>query len=118
MLERSIKKLSMNDYLVDRETLGQFVDALIAQKSQNQPTGNYDALREIMIQEADDRILDYLFRGLSRPQFDELNALLERDEEDPAAFETFFKNANIDLKQLITKALESYQTEFLGGQNA
>ncbi len=56
----------MNDYLVDRETLGQFVDALIAQKYQNQPVENSKTLRETLIEKIDDLILYVIFLNLSK----------------------------------------------------
>lgn len=108
----------MNDYLVDRETLGQFVDALIAQKYQNQPVENSETLRETLIEKIDDRILDAIFRDLSKQQLAEINVLFDRDEEDPAVFEDFFKNANINIRQKTAEALESFKAEFLGGNNA
>lgn len=112
----------MNDYLIDRETLGQFVDALISQKSQIQPAANSETretkTREDLMAEVDDLILDTVIRSLNRSQFDEFNALLDRGETDATVFENFFKNANLDLTKIVTETLKTYQTEFLGGENA
>ncbi|MDO4611947.1 MAG: hypothetical protein Q4B29_00575 [Candidatus Saccharibacteria bacterium] len=108
----------MNDYLVDRETLGQFVDALIAQKYQNQPDANLETVREEAIQKLDDQISQAIFGSLSKEQLAEINKIFDQNEENPAVFQEFFQNANIDLQQIISRTVLAYKTDFLGGENA
>ena len=106
----------MNDYLVDRETLGQFADALITQKYQNQPVA--ESFREDLIKEIDDKISTAIFGSLSTERLDEINTLFDRNEDDPRVFQEFFQNSGIDLQQIITNVMNNFKTSFLGGENA
>ncbi|MDO4508077.1 MAG: hypothetical protein Q4B65_01690 [Candidatus Saccharibacteria bacterium] len=108
----------MNDYLVDRETLGQFVDALIAQKYQNQPDANLETIRENAIRKLDDKISLAIFGSLSKEKLAEVNILLDSEDDDPAIFQNFFEQAGINVQQVITNTLKTYKMEFLGGENA
>ena len=114
--ERSIKISNMNDYLVDRETLGQFADALITQKYQNQPVA--ESFREDLIREIDDKISAAIFSSLSTDKLNEINTIFDRNEDDPRVFQEFFQNSGIDLQQIIANVMNSFKTNFLGGKNA
>ncbi|MDO4611774.1 MAG: DUF5663 domain-containing protein [Candidatus Saccharibacteria bacterium] len=108
----------MNEYLVDRETLGQFVDALIAQKYQDQPVPNFEALREDEIKKLDDRIGKAVFGNLTEVELAEINSIIDSDEDDEARVQEFFDSSSINLQQVIQNTLLAYKREFLGGENA
>lgn len=108
----------MENYLIGRETLGKFIDQLIAQKYPNQPSSSLEELRESNIKKLDDQISDAVFSSLDDTQLDEINAILDREENDPTAFQIFFKNVGIDVEQIITDAMTKFSQDFLGGENA
>lgn len=108
----------MNDYLIDRETLGEFIDELIKKKPL--PLNSAEELttyREEQIKALDDRIGLAVFGRLTEDQNREINELFDRDEENPDVFEDFFNRAGIDLDKVIADTMESFGKEFLGGQN-
>lgn len=109
----------MDNYLIDRETLGKFVDELIKKKALpvNTPE-ELNALREQSISALDDKIGTAIFSKLTRPQYDELNQLLDDNQSTEETFAAFFNRANINVEQTITDTIQSFGTEFLGGQNA
>ena len=109
----------MDNYLFDYEALGKFVDELMKVKPvpANSPE-ELNALREENIKKLDDRILDAIFGSLSDEQLQEINALLDQDDGTPDKYEAFFNDAGIDVEQIITKTLEEFKNEFLGGPNA
>ena len=104
----------MENYLVNRETLGQFVDDLITQKYQNQPPKDVDSLRNKLITSLDDRITNSLFEDLSGPQLEEVNRLLDNERTSPATFLDFFEKAGVNLQQKITAATIDFKNEFIG----
>ena len=109
----------MEDYLIDRETLGQFIDELM--KKRTLPVDTAEELtqfREEQIRALDNRISTALFGNLTEEQVTSLNQLLDRQPDDPDAFRAFFTSQNLDLQQIITDAVTSFGAEFLaGGQN-
>ena len=108
----------MDNYLIDRETLGQFVDGLMKQKPLPASTAEeLSALREQNIKTLDDKIGMAIFGSLTAPQLEEFNQILDRGEESPEVFQNFFQNAGIKLEEVIAKAISSFELEFLGGQN-
>ncbi len=106
----------MENYLVERETLGKFVDNLIAKK--HQPIGDLDSLRRQSIKQLDDQIGKAVFGSLTKNQLDELNIMLDQGETDARAFQDFFKNAGVNLEQVITTVMQRFSQNFLGGENA
>ena len=108
----------MDNYLVDRETLGQFVDSLIKTKFPNQPASDFVNLREDAIRTLDERIANSIFGGLSDPQLIELNQLLDDESTDESAFANFFTKSGINVEQSITGVFSDFKREFLGGENA
>ena len=44
--------------------------------------------------------------------------MLDRGENDPVAFQDFFKNSGVDIESIIADAMQKFAQEFLGGQNA
>lgn len=108
----------MDNYLLDRQTLEQFVNDLIAQRFPGQvETPQITHLREVAIQTLDDRIGTAIFGNLTQSQLAEVNQLLDTTD-DPAAFQQFFQKVGIDLEVTIAKAMRKFSDEFLGGQNA
>lgn len=105
----------MENYLIERETLAEFVDSLIAKKPQ--PIENLDALREESIRKLDDRISQAIFGNLTKDQLDEIDAILDRDDADDQVFQDFFDRAGVNLKEVIAKAMQDFSKEFLGGEN-
>lgn len=108
----------MDNYLIDRETLGQFVDQLMRRRPLpiNTPE-ELNALREDSIKALDDRISMAIFGGLNKGQLREFNQILDRGEESPEVFQSFFQSAGINLEETIAGAMQKFSAEFLGGGN-
>ena len=109
----------MDNYLVDRETLAQFIDELIKQKPL--PANSADELnsvREKAIKDLDYQIGTAIFGGLSSEKLAEINHLLDNDEENPEVFQNFFASSGIDLQQTISDTMTAFGKQFLGGENA
>ena len=109
----------MDNYLVDRGTLEQFVDELIKKKPL--PVDNAEELnklREDSIKALDDKIGVAIFGSLSDEQNEELRQILERDDGSSDEYEEFFKRAGIDIEKIISETGQKFAEEFLGGQNA
>lgn len=108
----------MDNYLIDRETLGQFVDELMKKKPlpANTPE-ELTTLREQTIKSLDDKIGMAIFGSLATPQLEELNQILDRGEESPEVFQNFFQNAGVDLQKTIGDTMTTFGKQFLGGRN-
>lgn len=109
----------MDNYLVDRETLGQFVDALIKMKYENSitPPADVEKIKEDSIRTLDERVTSAIFNDLNDSQLAELSQLLDNELVTESAFQDFFAKSNINLEQKITDVFTNYKTEFLGGEN-
>ena len=109
----------MEDYLLDRETLMQFIDMLM--KKHTLPVNSAEELtkyREEQMHALDDHVSRTLFGSLSNEQAASLSDLLNRETENPDVFRDFFEQQNINVEQIITGAFESFSQNFLtGGQN-
>ena len=109
----------MEDYLIDRETLGKFIDELI--KKRPLPLNSAEelnAFREQQIKSLDDHIAKTIFGSLNDSQTSELSHLLDTETENPDVFRDFFQNQGIDLEQTITDAVTTFSANYLeGGQN-
>ena len=108
----------MDDYLLDRETLGGFVDELM--KKRPLPAGSADELnklREQNMRALDDRVSDAIFSTLNHDQLLEINSLLDDQDASPEVFTDFFQKSNVDLEKVISGAMQSFAADFLGGQN-
>ena len=117
----TIRKVNtiMNNTLIDRETLGQFVDELIKQKPLPvNDTEDLSNLREESIKALDEKIYNSVFGQLTEEQIDEFSLMLDSDDTSEEAYQDFFQNAGINLKETITNTMQEFATEFLGGQNA
>lgn len=109
----------MDNYLIDRETLGRFADELI--KKKGVPADNAEAVdrtREEVIAALDDHIGMAVFGGFTPEQNTEFNQLLDQDDAPLEAYQEFFDKHHINVEQIITDAVKAFSTEFLGGQNA
>lgn len=107
-----------NDYLIERGTLVELVDALLSKKYPNGLPENINAIREENIKKLDDKITKDLFDSFTESQLTDFNELLDKNVSDPQVFRNFFKDANIDLEQQIEKSVREFSAEFLGGENA
>ena len=108
----------MDNYLIDREALGQFIDGLMKQKPLpvNTPE-DLNTLRENAIKELDDRLGLAIFGSLSEEQLNQINQLLDDPAATPEAFQQFFTSAGLDLQKIISNTMTAFGKEFLGGQN-
>lgn len=108
----------MNSNLIERETLGQFADTLIAQKYPNLPDKAKLEIREKVIDEIDERIGMAIFGSLTEDQLEEINAMLDRKSTSEKAYREFFARHNVNLRSKIDEALADFKEEYLGGENA
>ena len=109
----------MDNYLIDRETLGQFVDELMKKKPLPANTAEeLNTLREETIKSLDDEISLAIFSKFDKAQLEEFNQILDRGEESPEVFKNFFQTAGINLEETITDTMQKFSAEFLGGENA
>ena len=109
----------MENYLIEPDVLGKLVDELIRQKFHNQPTPpDLANLSEETTRDLNDQINDAIFDQLDESQLDTLNDMFDREEDNPAAFQAFLKNAGIDLEQTIQEVITKFSQNFLGGENA
>lgn len=109
----------MDDYLIDRETLSQFVDELIKQKSPSVSNPEeLSSLKEQSIKELDDQVGLAIFGSLTEEQAAELDQLLDNDDGDPKPYQDFFVKIGLDVEKIITDTMKAYAENFLGGQNA
>ena len=108
----------MQETLIDRETLGQFVDEIIKQKyPTGQPAEEIAKFREQAIAVLDDRIGTALFGNLSLVAHDEIDELLKNPATPPEAFQAFFEKYHLDPTKIITDQMAQFKDEILGGEN-
>lgn len=109
----------MDNLLIDRETLGRFVDELIKKKplAVNNPE-ELNALREESIKNLDDRIALAIFGGLNEQQNAELNQLLDRPDTSETEFQQFFEKNGLNVEEAVANTVRVFGREFLGGENA
>ncbi len=105
----------MDNYLVDRATLEQFVDSLMKQKPLAAKTPEQlNDLRERMIKTLDDRIGYMIFYKLTDEQLAEVNELLDDEDATESEFQDFFEEAGVDLQEVIKTTAAQFGREFLG----
>lgn len=106
----------MDKYLVDYEVLGGFVDELMKMKPiPAQNTEELNAIREEKIKSLDDKISNAIIDSLDDDQKGELSTLLDKDNGDPSVYRSFFKRIGVDLENVVLVAMQTFKTEFLGG---
>ena len=110
----------MNNYLIDREILGKFVDELIKNKALPVATAEgLNDLREQTIQDLDDRIADAIFGKFTEEQYTKFNQLLDDDNSTEEDYENFFNETGLNIEQITSDTMQQFATEFLkGGENA
>lgn len=109
----------MESYLIDEKLLGQFADVLISQKYPGQPVEAHADTKKDLIVALDNQISRAIIGSLTKEQGAELNQLLDEHSADESAFEDFFKKHNINLEEVIQKAMNDFKDNFLkGGDNA
>lgn len=108
----------MDNYLIDREALEQFIDGLMKQKPlpANTPE-ELDTLRENAIRELDDKISFAIFGDLSEDQLNQINQILDDPAATPETFQQFFTAAGLDLPKIISDTMITFGKKFLGGRN-
>lgn len=112
------KKIAMNDYLIDRETLSKFVDELIKNKTLPVATAEgLDDLRETAIKDLDNQIGTAIFSQFTEAQDEEYHQLLAREDATEQDFADFFAKIGLDVEQTITDTMQGFAKEFIGGQN-
>lgn len=112
-------KNTMDNYLIDREMLSQFIDELIKKKPLSvNTTEELSNFREEQIKSLDDKIGKAIFSRLTDEQAEEFSRVLDQNEEGPEIFEAFFDHIGIDVEEIIYNTMESFGKEFLeGGKN-
>lgn len=110
----------MDNYLIDRETLGKFVDELIKNKALSVSSADeLNNLREQAIKDLDDQIADAVFGRFTKEQNEEFNRLLDNDATTEDDYEHFFANTGLNLDEIISDSMKQFATDFLkGGENA
>ena len=105
-----------NEYLIDRQTLGKFIDELIKKKPLAvENTEELNKLREESIKALDDKITKAIFGSLTKEQDEKLNQLLDHDED--ADYQEFFSENNINIQEIVKNSMQEFADEFLGGQD-
>lgn len=109
----------MDEYLIDREILSQFVDVLMKRRSL--PVSSAEEIaefKESQIRALDDKIIHAIFDQLNVEQANELNYLLDKNDSTAQTFKDFFAKFGISIKDIITKTMIDFGKNFLGGNNA
>ena len=107
----------MENSLIDKKMLGEYVEALIRQKYPNLSDYDFNKLKEDGVAKLNHEILLHIFGYLDREQLKEMNALIDRGEENPEPFQAIFDRAGINIEQQITAALDNFKKEFMEVQN-
>jgi hypothetical protein len=107
----------MENTLLDRQTLEQAADALLAQKYPGQPVETLTNERENVIAMLDDSIGQSIIDKLTPEQLDTYLNLLNTEQNDSSVFENFFRDNQIDLKQTAEEATKQFAINYLGGEN-
>ena len=108
----------MENTLLDRQTLEQAADALLAQKYPDQPAESLSAERETIIAGLDDAIGQAIVDKLNPEQLNTYLNLLNTEQEDSSIFENFFSSNGINLEAVSQEATTNYVKQYLGGENA
>lgn len=103
----------MESYLVDEAVLGGLVDAILKEKYPNQPVKDHADIKKNLVKKLDRQILKAIVGSLTPEQGNELNAVLEKDDQDPVVFENFFKDHDIDLEKVVTDAVVAFKNDFM-----
>ena len=105
----------MENYLVERETLAQLVDALITKKYPDRPVTDFEKEKEECIKKLDDKLFKELFGDMTKEQAEKFSTMLDNPDMGDEDIKNFFKENNIDLEAKIARAYQEFSEEFLGG---
>ena len=108
----------MDNFLIDQEDLGEFIDELLKHKAL--PVNSAEELareREALIKALYDKITIAIFSQFTDEQGEELKQLLARDEDDKETYQAFFDKIGLDLDATISNAMTDFAKEFLGGKD-
>lgn len=109
----------MDNYLIDRETLGRFVDELIKRKPTTSATAeDADKDREELMAALDRRIGVAIFSQFTPEQNAEFKQTFSTDDASPDAYAKYFQKVGIDVEKTIADTMRAFGSEYLGGQNA
>ena len=108
----------MDQYFLDRETLGKFVDELMQKKTlPADSVADLNSIREKAIEALDKKIENAVLGSLNEEQLAELNALLDKEETPEEDFRNLFKRAGVDVSKVMTNVMLEFGKDFLGGKN-
>lgn len=106
----------MESILNSREIMGQFVDALLAQKYPGQPADALQDERESAIKSLDDEVCYAIFGSLDTEQLAEINQILDTTP-DESHITAFFDKVGINPEKQSSEAMQNFAKKFLGGTN-
>lgn len=101
--------------LIDREALGQFVDALIAQKNGGQPVDTPPEEREKLMVKVNDAIGQAVLGRLSSDKFAELDQGVETGKISSDQIRDYLINNGVNIDEEVKNALQSFADNYLGG---
>ena len=108
----------MNNYIIDRETLGQLVDDLMKKGPLSASNAEeLNTLREKTMEDLDNKINMAIFESLPTEKLLELEHLMDDINTPPEVFQKFFQESGINLQKIIKDTFDNFTKEFLGGQN-
>ena len=104
-------------YLIDSAVLEQIVDGLFSEKYPNKKVpAEYKKKAMLAL---DNQILRDILANLTRQQGQELNALLDKNDSDSEALESFFEKHNINLEKIVENTMVKFKKDLEeGGKNA
>ncbi len=115
-LERS--KVNMDKYLIDRQTLEQFIDELIKRKPLAASSAEeLYSFREDNIEQLDNEIAMAIFGQLSEEQLAEIEHAIDSGEDTPEYFQNLFARYGINLEKTIADTVANFGKRFLEGAN-
>ena len=105
----------MDNYLIDKQVLEQFIDGLI--KKRGLELNDMNVSKEDLVGSLDKEIGIGIFGKLNNSQIIEFNSLLDVPSTSPDTIRHFFEDSGIDLQKIISDTLVHFETQFLGGQD-
>ena len=103
----------------DYEQIATFIDALINQKYPDTPAAEHQAARDAAIRELSGEINNAVIEAIGDEHAAALEQLLGSPASDEAAYQAFFDNAGVDLRNITERVMVEYGKNFLanGGSN-
>lgn len=102
-----------NQYLTDREALGQYVDDLIRIKNSPHVKGdNITVVKQALLEEVSDAINSKLISMLSDDEVKQLNEMLDKEASDEQV-SLFFTGKIKNLQQVVTDVLVEFKKGYL-----